>query len=244
MNMKTYLAVLIALSLFGTTRLRGQDNVNQSKSEHDSTITTIYYERVIPSSRGLDTAGAPSDFVPVDKEPTIIYSQKPDYPPAALKNRVEGRVILKIWVDKNGDSRKAVVLKSDDDVFNEPSIAAAMAYKFTPAIQGKNPVDVWVVIAFTFRLNDYKGRLGDTLSEASQELQQIVNSLRFDEKLLESVGGDSAKYNEAINDYLKALRIYNGSNLQSASDSAYAKEMLKQAELYLEQIKEIEEKQM
>jgi TonB family protein len=96
--------------------------------------------------------GPPPDFVPVEKEPQIVKEVKPAYPEIAMKAGIEGRVIVKIWIDRNGKPRKAIVMKSDVELFNLPSINAAMQYRYTPAIMNKGPVEVWVVIPFTFKL--------------------------------------------------------------------------------------------
>ncbi len=96
--------------------------------------------------------GPPPDFVPVEKEPQIIKQVIPKYPELAQRAGIEGRVIVKIWVDKDGKPHKAVILKSDAEIFNAPAQEAAMQYRFTPAIMNKGPVAVWVVIPFTFKL--------------------------------------------------------------------------------------------
>ena len=95
---------------------------------------------------------APPDFVPVEKEPQIVKQVVPKYPELAQRAGIEGRVIVKIWVDKDGKPHKAVILKSDAEIFNGPAQDAAMQYRFTPAIMNKGPVAVWVVIPFTFKL--------------------------------------------------------------------------------------------
>ncbi len=96
--------------------------------------------------------GPPPDFVPVEKEPQIIKQVMPKYPELAQRAGIEGRVIVKIWVDKDGKPHKAIVMKSDAEIFNQPAVDAAMQYRFTPAIMNKGPVAVWVVIPFTFKL--------------------------------------------------------------------------------------------
>jgi len=97
--------------------------------------------------------GPPPDFVPVEKQPAVINQIYPKYPELAQRAGIEGRVWVKIWVDKDGKPRKAVVVKSDADIFNEPAKEAAMETRFTPAIMNKGPVAVWVVIPYTFKLN-------------------------------------------------------------------------------------------
>ena len=92
-------------------------------------------------------------FIPVEKEPDLVVSTKPDYPEIAKRAGVEGTVFVKILIDKDGKPKKAVVIKSSADMFNEVSIAAAMKCVFTPAIQNKHPISVWLVMPFKFKLN-------------------------------------------------------------------------------------------
>jgi protein TonB len=103
----------------------------------------------------LEDDGPPPDFVPVEKQPNPIpgNSPAPVYPEIARRAGVEGTVWVKIWVDKEGNPKKAQILKSDAELFNQPAIEAAMKWKFTPAIMNNGPVAVWVSIPFKFRLN-------------------------------------------------------------------------------------------
>lgn len=100
----------------------------------------------------IEDDSPPPDFVPFEKEPQVIKSVKPVYPEIAKRAGVEGTVFLKLWVDKEGKVRKAVVLKTDADLFNQPAIDAAMQFVFTPAMQHAGPVSVWVSIPFRFNL--------------------------------------------------------------------------------------------
>lgn len=95
----------------------------------------------------------PADFVPVEKMPVPVNSPRPEYPDFARRIGAEGTVWVKIWVDKEGKAKKAVIAKSDNELFNDPSIKAAMQYVFTPAVMNNGPVSVWVSIPFRFKLN-------------------------------------------------------------------------------------------
>lgn len=92
------------------------------------------------------------EFVPVEKLPIPIKQVKPDYPEVARRAGLEGTVWVKILIDKEGNPKKAVVVKSDAEIFNEAAIKAAMEWKFTPAIMNKGPVVVWVAVPFRFKL--------------------------------------------------------------------------------------------
>jgi len=101
----------------------------------------------------------PNTFVQVDKPPQIVKSAAPIYPELAKRAGVEGKVFLKIFVDSLGNPIKAIIIKSDNNVFNQVSIDAAMKYKFTPAIKDKKPIGIWVVIPFMYTLDGSKGEL-------------------------------------------------------------------------------------
>ncbi|MHB8579070.1 MAG: energy transducer TonB [Ignavibacteriaceae bacterium] len=94
-----------------------------------------------------------NEFVPVEKQPEVVVSSQPEYPDLAKRAGIEGTVYVKILVNKEGKPVKAVVIKSDSEVFNQPAVNAAMKFVFTPAIQHKAPVMVWVVVPFRFKLN-------------------------------------------------------------------------------------------
>ena len=97
--------------------------------------------------------GPPPDFVPVEKQPVPVKNPPPLYPEIARRAGVEGTVWVKIWVDKEGKAKKAQILKSDAELFNQAAIDAAMQWVFTPAVMNNGPVAVWVSIPFKFKLS-------------------------------------------------------------------------------------------
>ena len=97
--------------------------------------------------------GPPPDFVPFEKAPVAIKIVEPKYPELAQRAGVEGTVWVKIWVDKEGKPRKALVLKSTAELFNQAAVDAAMKWVFTPALMRNGPVSVWVSIPFKFMLS-------------------------------------------------------------------------------------------
>lgn len=44
----------------------------------------------------------PPDFVPYEKEPTVVKQVLPKYPELAQRAGLEGTVFVKVWVDKEG----------------------------------------------------------------------------------------------------------------------------------------------
>ncbi|MCL5030137.1 MAG: energy transducer TonB [Bacteroidetes bacterium] len=100
-----------------------------------------------------------NDFVPVDKMPQVITSIAPHYPELAKRAGIEGTAYVKVLLSTEGSPVKAVVIKTDNEIFNQPSIDAAMQFKFTSAERDNKPVAVWVVIPFRYRLDGPKGEL-------------------------------------------------------------------------------------
>lgn len=104
----------------------------------------------------IDEDGLPADFVAVEKEPVVVKKVEPKYPELAMRAGLEGKVWVKIWVDKEGRAKQVVVLKSDAEIFNEPAVEAAKQFVFTPAYMNNGPVSVWVSVPFKFILKDKK----------------------------------------------------------------------------------------
>jgi protein TonB len=91
-------------------------------------------------------------FVPVEKEPQPVKRVSPPYPEIAKRAGVEGKVFIKALVDKEGKVKKAVIFKSDAEIFNQAALDAVSQWVFTPAVMNNGPVTVWVVVPFNFQL--------------------------------------------------------------------------------------------
>jgi TonB family protein len=94
-----------------------------------------------------------NEFTKVDKYPELVHAEKPVYPEEAKKNKIEGKVYVKVLVDKDGSVKKTVIIKSDNEIFNQPAIDATMKSTFTPALLNKEPLAVWVVLPYRFTLD-------------------------------------------------------------------------------------------
>ncbi len=92
------------------------------------------------------------EFIPVEKPPQIIKRVLPVYPEMALRAGLEGKVWVKVLVDKEGKPRKAIVIKSTTEIFNDVAVDAAMQFLFTPAVMNGGPVKVWLSIPFKFTI--------------------------------------------------------------------------------------------
>ncbi len=87
-------------------------------------------------------------------EPKVIYTQRPEYPEEARRQGIEADVMTKVIVNKLGEVRRAFVVSSTDQQFNRSAMAAAMQWRFEPALKKGQPINVWVSIPFRFRLQN------------------------------------------------------------------------------------------
>ncbi|MCL4549567.1 MAG: energy transducer TonB [Bacteroidetes bacterium] len=93
-------------------------------------------------------------FVAVEKLPEMVVAAKPEYPEIAKRAGITGKVFVKVLVDKEGRPKKAVVIKTDSELFNQSAVEAAMKSAFTPALQNNHPIAVWIVLPYRFTLAD------------------------------------------------------------------------------------------
>lgn len=131
--------------------------------------------------------------VAYDQPPEPTKQATPKYPEEASSKGIEGTVWTKVWIDATGTVTKATVTKSDAKVFDQPTIDAAMKWKFKPAKKDGKAIAVSVSIPFKFALSDGKGRrevVGGPKSKPTAEYDEAP-------KLIKQV---NAKYPEGAKD--------------------------------------------
>ena len=192
--MKTLTILAATLSFCAiTARSQAQDTTVDAFAAVGA--TTIH------QSVGGDTTRPPADFVAVEREPVVIVKKEPVHPPLALKAGMEGKVWVKIWVDKSGMPRDVVILKSDADIFNYSTLEAARQFRFTPASIGGKPVDVWVSVPFAYRMGEKKtpGQADSLNGGFPSAIEKFVRSL------LEGGAPDNESALKLISDGAKAI---------------------------------------
>lgn len=94
------------------------------------------------------------EFIPVEQYPEPVVNPKPVYPQLAINAGIFGTVHVKALIDKNGKVINAFILKSASEILNQSALDAAMKSVFTPALQNKHAVAVWIVLKYNFNLQD------------------------------------------------------------------------------------------
>jgi protein TonB len=115
--------------------------------------------RIIVGNPGRTETGPVSaspeyvEFVPTTKAPTLIYQSRPKYPDIARDSRVEGDVVLLVYIDERGEVRNVTVQSSPGlPALDEAAKEAAYKCKFKPAEQQGIPVGVWYSLVMQFEL--------------------------------------------------------------------------------------------
>ncbi|MBU0707139.1 energy transducer TonB [Patescibacteria group bacterium] len=124
-------------------------------ADPDATILPTNFNPFNPPT--LPTDGnhgqAPEDFYAFDTAPEVILSVPPVYPDMAREAGAEGRVEVRVRIDRDGRVTHATINKSEAcELLESAAIEAAFQWLFKPALQRDVPVPVYIVIPFNFDL--------------------------------------------------------------------------------------------
>ena len=89
---------------------------------------------------------------PVVVMPEIVHFENAPYPPEAEKAGVQGNVVLKLTIDKDGNVTAADVVEPAGNGFDEAAQAAALRFKFKPATRDGVPFAVKIKYSYAFTL--------------------------------------------------------------------------------------------
>ncbi|MDO8550067.1 MAG: energy transducer TonB [Ignavibacteria bacterium] len=94
-----------------------------------------------------------ADEMPAPVGGITAIQEKVVYPEDAKDEEIEGTVLVKTFINENGDVVWAEVLKSSNPVLDSAALSAAKEVKFTPGkLKGKN-IKVQIVVPISFKLN-------------------------------------------------------------------------------------------
>lgn len=91
-------------------------------------------------------------FVP-DEDPVPIFAPKPVYPDLALQAQVEGTVVVRALVRRDGRVGETRIERGVP-LLNDAAVAAVSRWTFAPARTNHVAVACWVVVPVRFRLHD------------------------------------------------------------------------------------------
>jgi protein TonB len=127
--------------------LMNPTTVTGSGGEGAALVIDIPDEAFLPSA---------SDFVAVEQEPVVVKRISPTYPEMAQSTGLEGLVVVRILVFKDGTVKDVIVVRpSGTNVgFEEAAVEACKQWVFKPAIQNQKPVSVWVNYPIKFAITN------------------------------------------------------------------------------------------
>ncbi len=85
-------------------------------------------------------------------EPEVIFKVNPKYPEEARRARLMGVVVCETVITAEGKISDIKILRTADEVFNQPTIDALMQWEFEPATLDGEPVDVIYVLTVKYKL--------------------------------------------------------------------------------------------
>jgi TonB family protein len=85
--------------------------------------------------------------------PILITKTNLVYPPEALKNKVEGKVKVRLLINKLGSVDNSIVDKSSGSyLLDSTAVDYARTFKFVPAVANDEPVNVWLSMTFDYKV--------------------------------------------------------------------------------------------
>jgi protein TonB len=102
--------------------------------------------------RASDRSPGMDDFVAVEDQPVRLRIDPPQYPQLAREAGIEGRVMIRALIGKDGKVKKAVLIEAANQILVEAALASAHTAIFKPAMQQGKPVEVWVMMPIDFSL--------------------------------------------------------------------------------------------
>ena len=93
----------------------------------------------------------------MDKMPSPIGSPKPVYPESAIKDSLNGLVVIQLLVGKDGRVKMTRLLEGEEP-FSSAAIEAGKKSIWEPAIYNGKPVGVWVAFPIRFTMSQSKQR--------------------------------------------------------------------------------------
>jgi protein TonB len=121
--------------------------------------------RLADASRGSGVGGMSVDMPDIDididvgggislaRELTPLVRFPPDYPMAAVNNKIEGYVLLRFTVTETGAVADPEVLRSEPPgIFDRSARRAVMRWKYQPQLANGEPVSVVTYTRLVFRM--------------------------------------------------------------------------------------------
>ena len=113
-------------------------------------------ESAVTMRMALQPVVPPAPRLPAVQEPRLVERIEPEYPSAAIRRDVEGRVVLEFTISHTGRVQDIVVVESTPaGAFDRAATDALTQWRYTPRTEDGQPVEVrGAQTQFVFQLDD------------------------------------------------------------------------------------------
>lgn len=96
----------------------------------------------------------PESVTTPDYRAAYLDNPRPEYPLAARRMGLEGRVLLRVEVLENGTCNRLIITESSGhDMLDQAALKAVKNWRFLPAKKGGEAIVAWVEIPIVYRLD-------------------------------------------------------------------------------------------
>ncbi|MCB0836385.1 MAG: TonB family protein [Bacteroidetes bacterium] len=166
-----------------------------------------------------------NDFIFADQEPKPLNMAEVrkaiGYPEEAIAKNVEGTVVVRVLVDKEGKYVKHTIVKKLYPPLAEAVEAQVSKLTFSPAMLNGEPIMFWVNIPFAFKLlNDE-----DVIRQNIEKLTDDLSGDPENHEIWHKRGiqrSQLKEYEDALADFNESLRLNPRKNKKKATKNSYS----------------------
>lgn len=108
-----------------------------------------------PSVPAIQSAPKEAPVIPPSFDAAYLDNPAPRYPPAALRLRESGRVLLSVMVSATGQPERVELARSSGSPrLDQAALETVRRWRFVPARQGERSVAAQVTVPLVFRLDE------------------------------------------------------------------------------------------
>jgi len=108
------------------------------------------------ASRAPATEAAAPKLVAPRFDAAYLSNPPPAYPPLSRRLGEEGKVVLRVFVEPDGQPSQVEMRTSSGHArLDEAALGAVRRWRFVPARRGESPVAAWVLVPLNFTLNTF-----------------------------------------------------------------------------------------
>jgi len=125
-----------------------ETNLPTGNKETSDTIQPVFETNTKISSQSSTGSVTPPQF-----GAAYLNNPKPAYPAVAKRMGMEGMVMLKVLVSREGESLKIEIAQSSGhEILDQAAAQAVERWRFIPARKGDSPLEEWVQVPVAFHL--------------------------------------------------------------------------------------------